>query len=234
MIDCGMERYSFLDLNIGQSIINFEFRSMNRRQTDVKKDTSRQSETNLVAQDKSVTDVAQKPEDAAAASSRPRPDQIDTGKKKVKKDRKRIMVTGVNSLVGHSLFEQMRNDHLNIYSGKKAHKFTGTLIQADKETVPVPSTSIKILDHKKKPKTFGRSVVKSDVIIIDLLSGADYEEAEQAIQILRQPLQEQQNRKQTLIVISSVFSWACTPLESEGEVLDDQAFQRRVPLPRYQ
>lgn len=123
-----MERYSFLDLNIGQSIINFEFRSMNRRQTDVKKDTSRQSETNLVAQDKSVTDVAQKPEDAAAASSRPRPEQIDTGKKKVKKDRKRIMVTGVNSLVGHSLFEQMRNDHLNIYSGKKAHKFTGTLI----------------------------------------------------------------------------------------------------------
>ena len=82
----------------------------------------------------------------------------------------------------------MRNDHLHIHSGKKPHKFTGTLIQMDKDTVPVPATSIKVLDPKKKPKTFGRSVIKSDIIIIDLLSGGDLEEAEQAIQILRQQL----------------------------------------------
>ena len=28
---------------------------------------------------------------------------------------KRILITGVNSLVGHGLFEQMRNDHLVIH-----------------------------------------------------------------------------------------------------------------------
>jgi hypothetical protein len=27
------------------------------------------------------------------------------------KERKRIFISGVNSLVGHALFEQMRNDH---------------------------------------------------------------------------------------------------------------------------
>ena len=91
------------------------------------------------------------------------------------------MVTGVNSLVGHSLFEQMRNDHLNIHSANKAHKFTGTLIQNDKDTVPSPSASIKILDFKKKPKTFGKTVVKSDILIVDLLSGSDLEEAEHVI-----------------------------------------------------
>ena len=102
-------------------------------------------------------------------------------KRRSKKERKRILVTGVNSLVGHSLFEQMRNDHLHIHSGKKPHKFAGTMIESDKDTVPSPATSIKCLDCKKKPKTFGRSIVKSDVIIVDLLSGSDLDEAEQII-----------------------------------------------------
>lgn len=105
------------------------------------------------------------------------------------------MITGANSLVGHSLFEQMRNDHLHIHSGKKPHKFVGTFIQAEKETTPLPSTSIKPLDYKKKPKSFGKSVIRSDIIIVDLLSGADLDEAEQIIQILRTDQQEQQNKK---------------------------------------
>ena len=91
---------------------------------------------------------------------------------------KRILITGVNSLVGHGLFEQMRNDHLVIHQAKKADKFMGTLIQKDESTVPVPSSSITVLDIKKKPKTFAKSVLRSDKIIIDLLSGTDLEEAE--------------------------------------------------------
>ena len=61
----------------------------------------------------------------------------------------------------------------------------GTLIQKDENTVPVPSSSINVLDIKKKPKTFAKSVLRSDKIIIDLLSGTDLEEAEQIIKILR-------------------------------------------------
>ena len=56
--------------------------------------------------------------------------------------------------------------------------------------MPSPSASIKILDFKKKPKTFGKTVVKSDILIVDLLSGSDLEEAEHVIQILRHPQQE--------------------------------------------
>jgi hypothetical protein len=135
---------------------------MSRRPTEVRKASSRNSEnklTGLLADGQSEDQQSTKPILA------------DVTKKKSTKDRKRIMITGVNSLVGHSLFEQMRNDHLHIHSGKKPHKFAGSLIQADKDTVPVPSSSIKTLDFKKKPKSFGRAVVRSDTIIVDLLSG---------------------------------------------------------------
>lgn len=32
------------------------------------------------------------------------------------KTNKRILITNVNGLLGHSLFESMRNDHITIYS----------------------------------------------------------------------------------------------------------------------
>jgi hypothetical protein len=42
--------------------------------------------------------------------------------------RKRILLTGCNSLVGHNLFQLLRNDDLMIKSGGKAHEFLGTLV----------------------------------------------------------------------------------------------------------
>jgi hypothetical protein len=50
---------------------------------------------------------------------------------KADKDRRRILITGCNSLVGHQLFDQMRNDHLMVKTGGKAHEFLGTLVQRD-------------------------------------------------------------------------------------------------------
>ena len=58
---------------------------------------------------------------------------------KVKHERKRILITGCNSLVGHSLFQQMRNDDIMIKTGGKAHEFLGTVITKDEKTTPVPS-----------------------------------------------------------------------------------------------
>ena len=192
---------------------------------------ARPSDTNL---DKSNQNTAQSRADDSVPGSARQEIIEAAAKRKTKKDRKRILVTGVNSLVGHSLFEQMRNDHLHIHSTKKPHKFSGSLIQGDKDTVPSPSTSIKTLDFKKKPKTFGRSVVKSDIMIVDLLSGSDLEEAEHLIQILKHPQQEAQNKKQVLILISSVFTWACTNVDDKSQALTDDQYQKRVPLPRYQ
>lgn len=43
------------------------------------------------------------------------------GKIDPKNERKRILITGCNSLVGQSLFQQMRNDDVMIKTGGKAH-----------------------------------------------------------------------------------------------------------------
>ena len=151
---------------------------------------------------------------------------------KTEKDRKRILLTGCNSLVGHSLFDQMRNDDLMVKTGGKPHEFLGTLVQKDAEFVPTPSSSIHILDSKNKPKTFTKGVLTSDIIVIDLLSGTDQSEAEEIIKLLRQPLHEQGGKPQKLIVLSSVMSWINTPTSSES--YQDIDFAKRVPTPKYQ
>ena len=96
----------------------------------------------------------------------------------------------MNSLIGHALFEQMRNDHEAVRNGKKCNKFSGTLIKKDAASVPSPNEQIKIVDGQRKPKTFGKSICSADTIVIDLVSGTDLDEAEKIIQILRQPLHE--------------------------------------------
>ena len=64
----------------------------------------------------------------------------------------RIFINSVNSLLGHSIFEELRNDHIAIHTGETPHKFFGTVNQ--KESIPLPSSSIKILNSKTKPRTF--------------------------------------------------------------------------------
>lgn len=127
-----------------------------------------------------------------------------------KPNRKRVFISGVNSLVGHALFEQMRNDHECLRTNKKCNKFSGTMIRKDADTVPSPNEQIKIVDSQRKPKKFGKSIIGADCVVIDLVSGTDLDEAEKIIQILRQPLHEKQNKKQSLIVISPIFTWANT------------------------
>jgi len=73
----------------------------------------------------------------------------------------------------------------------------------------------------RKPKTFGKTLLSADCIVLDLMSGTDPDEAEKIIQILRQPLHEHQNKKQTLVVISPVFTWANTPCDDGQKVLTD-------------
>ena len=55
------------------------------------------------------------------------------------RERKRIFISGVNSLIGHALFESMRNDHKALRNGKKSNKFSGTIIQRDASSVPSPN-----------------------------------------------------------------------------------------------
>jgi len=139
-------------------------------------------------------------------------------------ERKRIFISGVNSLIGHALFEQMRNDHMAVSNGKKPNKFAGTMIKKDAACVPCPNEQIKIVESNRKPKTFGKSVCSANCVVIDLLSGTDLDEAEKIIQILRQPLHEHQKKKQVLIVISPVFTWAKTVCGEGKSTLTDDDF----------
>jgi hypothetical protein len=84
----------------------------------------------------------------------------------------------------------MRNDHIAIHTGAKANKFISTILKKDEASTPMPSNTIRVLDVRKKPKTFTKNVLQSDIIIIDLQSGTDLEEAEQILKILRQPRDE--------------------------------------------
>jgi hypothetical protein len=82
----------------------------------------------------------------------------------------KIFVSNVNSLIGHSLFEELRNDHIAIHTGETPHKFFGTINQAEAATVPVPSSYIKVLNSKTKPRTFKKQLTQCDVVLLDLIS----------------------------------------------------------------
>lgn len=102
---------------------------------------------------------------------------------------KRILITSVNGLLGHCLFEQMRNDHLTIQEADKTpHRFLGTMNLVPQAGIvnPNPNESIKILDSKAKPKTFVKQVRGADYIILDISQfSADLEEAESVVKALR-------------------------------------------------
>ena len=118
----------------------------------------------------------------------------------------------------------MRNDHEAVRNGKKCNKFSGTLIAKDAASVPSPNEQIKIVDSMRKPKTFGKSICSADTVVIDLVSGTDLDEAEKIIQILRQPLHEHQTKKQVLVVLSPVFTWARTECADGRNALTDEDF----------
>lgn len=155
------------------------------------------------------------------------------------KESKRILITNVNGLLGHSLFETMRNDHITIHSNgeKTPHRFLGTFNNSSAGGIvnPSPSDSIKLLDSKSKPKTFTKQVRGSDVIILDVSQlNTDYEEAEKVIKALKFEDGAHPEKAQVLIVISSAMSWSKTAPKANGAAFTEADLENRVPLPKYQ
>lgn len=64
---------------------------------------------------------------------------------------KQIFIQGVNSLVGYTLFEYLRNDDVAITIDAIPNRFTGSLLNNGS---PNPSPTIKSVNMKKKPKGF--------------------------------------------------------------------------------
>lgn len=149
---------------------------------------------------------------------------------------KRILITSINGLLGHSLFESMRNDHVTINKeDAKPHRFLGTLNpnpSGGMVTPPPSESAVKIIDSRSKPKTFVKQVKGSDIIVLDISQfSCDLEEASQVINALKYS-DSKPEQKQTLIVISSPMTWSRCSKSNSG--YEDADFEKRVPLPKYQ
>ena len=91
-----------------------------------------------------------------------------------KKGGRRFFIGGANSLLGLALFDELRNDHIAIQQGAEEleNKFYVTVNPRDAANVPLPSSSMKVLSLKNKPKTFRKQVASCDALVVDLLSAA--------------------------------------------------------------
>ena len=104
-------------------------------------------------------------------------------------ENKRIFISSINGLLGHSLFELMRNDDVCIEDeSKQPHRFIGTVNpnQAAGMTTPVPSETVKIIDISK-PKNFVKQVRGADFLVLDVSQfSASLDEANQVLKALKQ------------------------------------------------
>ena len=129
---------------------------------------------------------------------------------------KNFFISNVNTFVGQSLIEELRNDH-QILDEVSVHKFVGT--ETDLENAPVPSGVSKLV-HREKTRAFRKAILQSDIVIYDLQT-ADFEEVDHVIKTFKtSELQEEK----TLILISSVMTWYNTPpkVKKEGEEEEEE------------
>ena len=117
-------------------------------------------------------------------------------------------INNVNTMVGQSLAEEIRNDHLLLDMSPETaplqHSILGTI--DDKSGAPVPSGINKIV-RKQKIRHWKKYLLASDVAIFDLLTSS-LDEVMNAIHVLK--TQDYEEEK-TLILISNVITWVNTP-----------------------
>lgn len=155
------------------------------------------------------------------------------------KENKRILITSVNGLLGHSLFEFMRNDHTAMTAGTDtAHRFLGTFNSSPTGGMvnASPSDAIKLLDSAGKPKTFEKQVRNADFIVLDISQfSASLEEAQRTLKALKyHEAGLTAEKPQVLVVVSSAMTWSNTPCKADGAAYSDRDLDARVPLPKYQ
>ena len=78
----------------------------------------------------------------------------------------RIFISGCNSLLGYTLIEELRNDHIEDEEEGKAHLFVGTLDRFD-TTNPPPSNVKRVVSGHKR-SFFTKLLMDCDIVIYDV------------------------------------------------------------------
>ena len=167
-------------------------------------------------------------------------------------------INNVNTLVGQSLVEEIRNDHLFL-GDELTHTILGT--RCETTNAPIPSGVNKVV-KKHKIRHWKKYLLGSDVMVFDLLTSS-FDEVSNAIHVLKT---QDYDEEKVLVLISSVVTWVNTPpnrkpvrqveestdteseVEKEIEVenagvdehgqmvypFEESDFHKRVPSPKYQ
>jgi len=117
----------------------------------------------------------------------------------------KIFVNGVNTFLSQAIVEELRNDNLAFDSKViQEHKIYGTLTES--ENAPAPSGLTKVIPKNRKKQVY-ETILSSDVAIFDLNFGSP-EEIDQVVKMMKE---KEEQLEVTMVVISSLMSWAGTP-----------------------
>jgi len=124
---------------------------------------------------------------------------------------KRFFISNLNSYVGKTLLQELRNEHL-VREPDAAHSFQGTLQQDEPGAdADVPPEGVERIVSRERTKQFREQLLTSDVIVYDLMA-TPFEEADYVIKTLKS---SELAEEKTLILISSVMTWVNTPPKLE-------------------
>jgi adenylate kinase len=122
---------------------------------------------------------------------------------------KHFFISNINSFVGQSLVEELRNDD-QVQDEISVHKFVGT--ESDHENAAVPDGVAKIV-KRDKTRAFRKQILDSDIVIYDLVT-ADFDEVDHVIKTFKTSDYEEDK---VLVLISSVMTWVNTPPKVKKE-----------------
>ncbi len=135
---------------------------------------------------------------------------------------KKIFLSHCNSYEGQTLFKELWNK--NEFDEKPewlfgAHTFTGTIKKDEKNArggFEEPPEGVDTFVDFERTASFRSKLLESDVIIYDLMSNS-FEEVDYVIKTLKT---SDLDSEKTLVLLSSVMTWANTPPKFEEEKAD--------------
>ncbi len=125
----------------------------------------------------------------------------------------RIFVNNLDTYLGRNIVEKLRNDN-QVIDERSAHYFFGTrhpgkIDGNEPAKGNIPSVVLKVV-KAERTKEFRAFILDCDVVIYDLLT-SDAEEVDYVVKTLKTANLKDAEKRKTLVLISSVMTWANTP-----------------------